>query len=111
MTEICAEWRENRFSLSVSGHAGHSANGNDIVCAGVSMLVHALAAWMAAQQKAGLADIHTLTCEKGCAVMDVRFPPPAAEPARGAASVVLEGFRLLAVQYPQNVRFAARKPQ
>ena len=39
-----------RVSLSVSGHAGYAAKGNDIVCAGVSALVQAAGAMLAGRK-------------------------------------------------------------
>ena len=38
--------RDGRFSLVVSGHAGYSRSGDDIVCAAVSGIVYALAGYL-----------------------------------------------------------------
>ena len=42
MVHVDFSYAPDEFSLTVSGHAGYAAKGNDIVCAGVSALTAAL---------------------------------------------------------------------
>lgn len=82
-------------ALEMDGHAGAAPCGQDIVCAGASMLAYALAS--------RLDDMGLLTrreLEPG----RVRIGWEDMRGAREASAVVEAGFRLLAEAYPENVR-------
>ena len=46
MINVCFSRADDGFSLDVTGHAGYSSSGDDIVCAAVSGIVYALAGYL-----------------------------------------------------------------
>ena len=84
MTTVRFEPREG--VLSVRGHAGAGAKGRDLVCAALSILAETAAALPGAETSRG---------DGSCTV---RAAPE-------ALAVLARGFRLLARDYPQFVRF------
>lgn len=54
-----------RFSVIASGHAGTAPAGQDIVCAGVSILLDTLAEAMCRGQDDGSMTVHTIQRESG----------------------------------------------
>lgn len=89
MIRICREPRR----LTLRGHAGCGPRGRDIVCAGVSSLVCALAEYLTRRGEAA-----ELVMEPGHVAVAVREHSPALE-------VVCTGLRQLAAAYPQCVSF------
>lgn len=94
MVEIVFEEAGNRCYLAMHGHAGYNP-GNDVVCAGVSAIVCALAGYIA---NADGLKISTERYEPGEAEFDVE----------GDALQVFEmayiGLAQIAQKYPQNVQ-------
>lgn len=86
--------------LAVRGHAGYGGQGQDIVCAGVSALVYALAGRL--QETGRLAEV---VMEPGRA--DVRG---AGDCAREFA-LVRRGLEMLAERYPQCVEMGRGLPR
>ena len=92
--------------LEVKGHAGYAPAGQDIVCAGASILTQALI-WMAAEME-----------QAECTASDGPEGPrvvitarPAADPREnqrmeGSFELAKAGLALLAERYPDNLRFA-----
>lgn len=54
-----------RYGIRISGHAGHGTEGNDIVCAGVSVLLQALANYIEAHTEELNCKILVMNIEKG----------------------------------------------
>lgn len=87
--------------VKAQGHAGYSAEGNDIVCAGISMLVQAFAQWLYRRPFA-------------CEMLEDRMEPGDVEwvvlvrEGEALALAVLDmltgGFELLAEKYPECVK-------
>lgn len=81
--------------ISASGHAGYEREGRDIVCAAVSSLLFALAAWLRARG----AD-HELSAADNKYYLQIRKPDTETE---AAMEMVVLGLRRIAEQYPKNV--------
>ncbi len=79
--------------LTLRGHADYGPPGRDIVCAGVSALVYALAGYLTNRE-----EVSELVMEPGYVTVAAKGPSPALE-------VVCTGLRQLAAAYPQCVRF------
>ena len=92
--------------LEVKGHAGYAPAGQDIVCAGASILTQALV-WMTAE-----AEQAACTASDGPegprVVITAQPGPDARENQRmaGGFDLAKAGFALLAERYPDNLRFA-----
>ena len=112
MTNIHWSWNEispPRFRLEVAGHTDYSGAEGNLVCAAVSILTQALMAWVQAQAKFGFVDkVNALRQQEGYALIDVTVRPAWDARTLGAFSVILDGFRLLAETYPENVRFGEK---
>ena len=94
---------EKRYRLRVRGHANHTET-NDLVCAAVSMLTQALIAWIKENLK-DVAETNPTVCEPGDVRVEITVRPVARSRMCGALGVIVEGFRLLADKYPENVSF------
>ena len=91
--------------LSMAGHAGVGQKGTDIVCAAASVLAYTAAAEML--QLHGQALLHTppvIRLISGAA----RVEAENCRQSQAAFSVIATGFRLLAAQYPNNVKLEER---
>ena len=92
--------------LEVKGHAGYAPAGQDIVCAGASILAQALI-WMAAESEHAACTASdgpegprvVITAEPGA-------DPGEAQRLDGGFELVKTGLALLAERYPDNLRFA-----
>lgn len=92
--------------LSVQGHAGYAPAGQDIVCAGASILVQALV-WMAAD--AGQADCTASDGPEGPRVTVTAGPAAElrqGERMAGGFELARAGLALLAERYPDHLRFS-----
>lgn len=84
-------------SISVRGHAGFAPSGQDIVCAGVSTLVQTL-----------IQSVEELTTDKIKYVIspgkvDIKFWC-LSDPARALVDAFFIGVKLIADEYPDNVK-------
>lgn len=104
---ICVTYTEpdgpfgSGMRLEASGHAGYAPAGQDIVCAGASVLMQALACQAAGEENA---------MTEGWSGPDgprmvVAAAAPQSVTLRGAFELVKTGFGLLTERYPENVRF------
>lgn len=92
------------FILNVQGHAGYAKEGVDVVCAGVSMLVQALAAALIAMKPLDAPMIYTCNEEQAEAtVWFVARDTLEAERAEAMYQVAMAGISLLEKNYPENV--------
>ena len=98
---------DNALIFRAEGHSGYSVAGQDIVCAGASILAMTLAETLAAAFKAGwvndtvIVDLSADNTELSCvAVDDAEF----GELAR-AYLMIATGYHLLAQNYPEYVNF------
>lgn len=93
-----------RLYLQVYGHAGYAEAGRDIVCAGVSALAQALAAY--AEEYGGCA--HRFDGDGGDPVLIVGMDPksPSAYLHYAAFRVVQHGLAAMAERYPEHITLA-----
>ncbi len=91
-----------RLRMEISGHAGYDEKGKDIVCAGVSALLYALAAVLDDAEKRGRTTAE-LEESEGAAVIW-------ADPGMGSLNEVkayfrmcVKGIKVIQEQYPQHV--------
>ena len=92
--------------LSVAGHANYAPAGQDIVCAGASILMQALVSLAAG---AGKADCAAADGPGGPRVTVTAAPGPCREENErlaGGFALAKAGLALLAERYPDNLRFA-----
>lgn len=90
------------FRLEASGHAAYAPAGQDIVCAGASVLMQALAALLAGQEGTET----DAWDEPDGPRLAVRAAAPQPAWVEGAFELAKQGFALLAERYPDHVRFA-----
>lgn len=96
MIEISAHRRANNFNVSIKGHAMYSS-GEDILCSAVSILYYALVA--AAEKDMFVKSLETNT-QKGLG--EISFS--GGGESRGAYKMAIEGFSMLARQFPENIK-------
>ena len=84
---------DDRLHLSMRGHAEHNENGVDVVCAGVSAIVFALAGYLV--NFAEDAVIHRL--EYGCAELECGLD------AEAVLKQTLIGLLQIRMEYPDSV--------
>lgn len=97
MVKVTYWSRDNRYRLSIDGHAGYKAAGEDIVCAGVSAIAYSLMGYLELNRdKTSLLDI---TYDNGrvnacCCGNDI---------IGAAFQMAITGLEMIAESYPQNV--------
>ena len=102
MTQI----RIDKYTLEVDGHAGYARQGDDIVCAAISMLAQAY--------QAGLTLLmidHDAERQSGHIRISARPTGRLIPLADGMMAMLTAGFVMLAKKYPQNVCFAGEKSE
>ena len=105
MIHAYTEEKDGRFSFYVSGHAGYAPYGQDLICAGASVLTSTLAEviWrLSDYSEIAMVDEKL---ESGNTVLSADVGESAREDFRVATSFFSVGFSLLAEQYPQYVCF------
>lgn len=102
MTQICID----KYTLEVDGHAGYAKQGDDIVCAAISMLAQAYQAGLML-----LGIDHDVDRRSGHIKVIARPSKGAVHRADGMVAMLIAGFALLAKKYPQNVCFAGEKTE
>ena len=102
MTEARMDW--GRMRITVEGHAGAAKEGEDIVCAGISMMVNALAGALEEAQERGRT---TFTYERDDRAGIARIQ---ANPQMGSMAEIkayfrmcVRGLQMLKNQYPRNI--------
>lgn len=90
MIEIRYAAENGRHRLHIYGHAGYGEYGADIVCAGVSAITFALLGYLELGQPAA-------------AEVDITAHDD--ETVRAAFAMAVCGYRQIADQYPDHVRF------
>jgi len=92
----------DRMRLEISGHAGYAEKGQDIVCAGVSALLYALAAVLEEAEARGRTTAELKESEEGAVIW--------ADPGMGSLNEIkayfrmcVKGMKIIQEQYPQHV--------
>ena len=100
MTKATMNW--NRMRMEIDGHAGGGTKGNDIICAGESMLICALIGALEEAQTRG-------RCEMDYEDRD-GYAMVWADPSIGCSNEIrayfrmaVKGMRMLQEQYPEHV--------
>ena len=88
--------------LEAAGHAGYAPAGQDIVCAGASILMQTLVYLLAGES--GVESDAWETPEGPC--LAVKALPPVSQPVENAFEFAKAGFTLLAERYPDHLRYA-----
>ena len=93
------------LSLTVTGHAGQAAAGQDVVCAAASILVYTAAQVVQAMYEGGrLEEKPVIRLEAGDAAIVCRPTGAAFAEALHAYTVIQTGFLLLARDYPEYIQ-------
>ena len=100
MTKATMIWP--RLRMEVSGHAGAGTEGNDIVCAGVSILVYTLARMLQEQEQRGRL---TFTFEEkpGSAVITADPRMDCLNETKAYFRMAVTGLKMLKEEYRDNV--------
>lgn len=85
---------DGMHDLRITGHADHSDNGNDIVCAGVSAITYTLLGFLANTD----ANPSTFVDRGDCIIMCYDT-----DPIHTAFEMALIGYMQIAKAYPDNV--------
>lgn len=98
MTRV--RYHPEEYHLSVEGHAGAGAYGEDVVCAGISVLSFTLI------QAAEEFNMHLYLNETDGS-LDVRCYPDEEdeERCRFLFNVLADGFDMMAAKYPEYIKF------
>lgn len=102
MTNITYSFSNGAHILLVEGHSGYAKCGRDIVCAGVSALVQALAKALRDLGEHVSLDIET-DASRASYHITARAEDKYISYVNGAFDVALCGFKLLSSAYPENV--------
>lgn len=93
------------ITLRLTGHAGSAEAGKDLVCAGASALICALAGACEGHQADGrIASVESKLLP-GDALVHVKPTKDAPDLARLVVESFVFGFQMLAESYPEYVRF------
>lgn len=103
MTEARMDW--GRMRITVEGHANAAKAGEDIVCAGISMMVNALAGALEEAQERGRT---TFTYERDDRAGRARIQ---ANPKMGSMAEIkayfrmcVKGLKMVQAEYPKYIR-------
>lgn len=93
----------NGLKVTASGHAGFAPRGQDIVCAGVSILLAAAAETAARMRRDGLLEECTVRLEPGDAEIAMKPTPEGSAKAEAVMEMLRAGAELLEDGYGQYV--------
>ena len=92
-------------SLELKGHAGSAPYGQDLVCAGVSTLVYALAQRLTELDRQGALELPPkLRLEPGDAVISATAKKEFEPEVQGDFCLIFSGLKLLEKNYPEMVQ-------
>ena len=104
MIQVTVGDRDGVLWLSMAGHAGFAAKGQDIVCAAATMLIYTAAqAAMDMGCREELEKLPSVTLEDGNAGVAFRPKKDAMEKGRLVLEVIRRGLEVLRRRYPENV--------
>ena len=107
MTEIRYKHKSKSFELTVTGHAEFSQNKEpDIVCSAISALVSTLASKITELEKNNIfLKAPTVEIKTGNVTIKVTVSKGAEKQVRNYFDLITHGLKLIALEYPENVRF------
>lgn len=97
MTNVTLGLDGEDFALKVEGHSGHGAAGNDIVCAGISVLVQSFAQYCVDSPNC---TVKALCIREGYLSISVSGK------CKEALDMTIIGIRNLTENYPENIKFS-----
>lgn len=101
ITVTCFNNGKKDRHITLKGHSELAAYGSDIVCAAVSALVYTLTQYINMHDSGGFAKIRL---ETGYADIEYNSCP---QNIMAVFDAVTDGFRLIASNYPSNVKYIA----
>ena len=104
MISVSCDRCTDRYIISVDGHAGHSEDGNDIVCAAASVLAFTLYRAVKMLDEEGEISLFSHSISKGDAEFDFTVKEWAIEKAQAVVDSIIEGYLLLEENYPECVQ-------
>lgn len=105
---IRAVYHRKYHRLTVVGHAYSGDAGHDLVCAGVSTLVHTLAANIRSWNDAGHVKHPSIVLEKGEAELSCEFPRRYNAQLTLVMDAICGGLEILAKSYPEHISYEMR---
>ena len=105
MISITYKHTDGAYRLELNGHAGQAQGGRDVVCAGASVLMYALAESLEWHRDECLR--LDISLEKGEGSIYVLPDTIYAAEARGAFDTAIAGYMHLANAYPKYIRFTS----
>lgn len=99
------EEKDGRFSFYVSGHAGYAAYGQDVICAGASILTSTLAEVICQLSDYSEVAMVDLKLEPGNTVLSADVGESARERFREATFFFTVGFLMMSETYPKHITF------
>lgn len=102
MTKIHITQNKGMFFLDVVGHAGYSSEGEDILCASLSVLTYTYAQIVKNYERE-MADKITIILDKGDAHIFCYPKRSARKYIKAALDTVTVGFKLLEFNFPEYV--------
>lgn len=94
---------EDRFMVSIEGHAGYAPEGSDIVCAAASVLAFTLIEAIVSLDQKGFLERLYRSVEKGSIQLDFTVKPSGRDKAEAILSAVAGGYALLGDNFPEYV--------
>ena len=98
-------YHRNYYRVTVKGHAGYGEQGEDLICAGASVLLHTMAA--AVTNLAADKKVHhpTIRTQKGEGEVSCIPCNRYRAPVRLMFDTVCGGFELMAQNYPEHIHY------
>ena len=104
MVKISFEQINNKFNLTIKGHAGQADKGNDIVCASCSILAYIVAQFVKeAEYKGDLKSKPKVKMESGDTVISCEPTDNILTEMQNMYLFAEKGYQLLSYNYPQYV--------
>lgn len=93
--------------VTVEGHAGDAPRGESLVCAACSVLLHTIIRNVTLWMDEGLVDSGKIQEQEGYGQVSYLPFPDSAGDCAAVIEGICEGFRWLALEYPDHVSYAS----
>ncbi len=93
------------MEINIAGHSEYAPSGQDIVCAGISALGQTAAMMFAEMESAGELEVFTTEKSAGKLLLAIKAYKHTKAKAAGIYNFFCTGARLIAGNYPTNVKF------
>lgn len=105
MTKVFKREYYDKILITLEGHSGYGAKGNDIVCAGVSTLACNFINCMKDEEADGRIKLHKCIIRDGYVHFEIEIFDFAKERLEGFIESFMKGLYMLSEEYPQYVKF------